>query len=103
MISPPPRSTLFPYTTLFRSYQEKGEVDVVSGQVNRSTGSISLRASFPNSSEIMRSGNTGTVRLKESRPNVILVPQETVITIQDRNFVYVIDENEQAQIGRAHV
>src|SRR5690554_7028902 len=67
MISPPPRSTLFPYTTLFRSYQEKGEVDVVSGQVNRSTGSISLRASFPNSTEVMRSGNTGTIRLKESK------------------------------------
>lgn len=79
-------------------YGQKGIVDAVSGQVNRSTGSISLRASFPNSSEIMRSGNTGTVRLKESRPNVILVPQETVITIQDRNFVYVIDENEQARL-----
>src|SRR5690554_862437 len=98
MISPPPRSTLFPYTTLFRSYQEKGEVDVVSGQVNRSTGSISLRASFPNSTEVMRSGNTGTIRLKESKAGVILVPQEAVINIQDRTFVYTIDEDNKARL-----
>src|SRR5690554_3873774 len=79
-------------------YAQKGIVDAVSGQVNRNTGAISLRASFPNSSEIMRSGNTGTIRLKESRPNVILIPQETVITIQDRTFVYTIDQNDQARL-----
>lgn len=79
-------------------YMQKGIVDAVSGQVNRSTGSISLRASFPNSSEVMRSGNTGTVRLKESKAGVILVPQEAVITMQDRVFVYTVDENSKARL-----
>src|SRR5438876_7223061 len=32
MIRRPPRSTLFPYTTLFRSQDAAGEVDVLPGQ-----------------------------------------------------------------------
>src|SRR5690606_24286316 len=39
-------------------YQEKGKIDAISGQINKSTGAISLRASFPNSEDLMRSGNT---------------------------------------------
>ncbi|PKR79514.1 efflux transporter periplasmic adaptor subunit [Brumimicrobium salinarum] len=93
---------ILPEATLYLAdgveYQEKGIVDAVSGQVNRSTGSISLRASFPNSSEVMRSGNTGTIQLKESKRGVILVPQESIITIQDRKFVYTIDENDRARM-----
>lgn len=73
-------------------YLEKGVIDAVSGQINRNTGSIFLRANFPNSKDIMRSGNTGTIKLKESKKGVILVPQESVTTIQDRTFVYVLDK-----------
>src|SRR5690349_22072928 len=32
MIRRPPRSTLFPYTTLFRSRYERSEIDVVRGE-----------------------------------------------------------------------
>lgn len=84
-------------------YQTKGIVDAVSGQVNRSTGAISLRASFPNSSEIMRSGNTGTVQLKESRKGVILIPQESVLKIQDKNFVYIVDKDSRAHLNTIHI
>lgn len=79
-------------------YMQKGKVDAVSGQVNRNTGSISLRASFPNSEEMMRSGNTGTIQLMESKSAVMLIPQEAIVTIQDKNFVYVIDKNNRARL-----
>lgn len=99
--------SILPEATLFLAddteYLQKGVVDAVSGQVNRSTGSISLRASFPNSSEVMRSGNTGTIRLKESKAGVILVPQESVIQIQDRYFVYTIDDDSQARMTAIHI
>src|SRR3546814_4202731 len=57
MIRRPPRSTrtdtLFPYTTLFRSangveYTYPGKIETTSGLINTSTGSISVRANFPN-------------------------------------------------------
>ncbi|HLS70044.1 MAG TPA: efflux RND transporter periplasmic adaptor subunit [Chitinophagaceae bacterium] len=79
-------------------YGEKGIIDAVSGQVNKNTGSIFLRASFPNSSDIMRSGNTATIKLKETKKGVIMVPQEVVTTIQDRTFVYVLDDNNKVKM-----
>lgn len=79
-------------------YGEKGVVDAVNGQVNRSTGSISLRATFPNSQDIMRSGNSGTVKLKETKHNVILVPQVTTTSIQDKTFVYLLDNEGKVKL-----
>lgn len=79
-------------------YNKTGIVDAVTGQVDRSTGSISLRATFPNSEDIMRSGNTGTIKLKEAKNNVLLVPQEATTTIQDKTFVHVLDENSQVKM-----
>ncbi len=81
-----------------QEYPEKGKVDMINGQVNRNTGSISLRASFPNSRDIMRSGNTGTIKLQETKPHVILIPQEVTNSIQDKTFVYLIDENEKVKL-----
>ncbi|MHC5352920.1 efflux RND transporter periplasmic adaptor subunit [Myroides sp. LJL115] len=78
-------------------YAEKGKVDMINGQVNRNTGSISIRASFPNSKDVMRSGNTGTIKLKETKPNVILIPQEVTTSIQDKTFVYVIDQDQKVK------
>lgn len=79
-------------------YAEKGKVDMVNGQVNRNTGSISLRASFPNSKDVMRSGNTGTVKLKETKPSVILIPQEVTTSIQDKTFVYILDDQDKVKL-----
>lgn len=79
-------------------YAEKGKVDMVNGQVNRNTGSISLRASFPNSQDIMRSGNTGTVKLQETKTHVILIPQEVTNSIQDKTFVYVLDSEDKVKL-----
>ena len=94
--------SILPEATLYLAdgiiYPQKGVVDAVSGQVNRNTGSISLRASFPNSAEMMRSGNTGTIQLKEAKIGAILIPQEAIITIQDRNFVYIIDSSSKARM-----
>lgn len=81
-----------------QEYPEKGKVDMINGQVNRNTGSISLRASFPNSRDVMRSGNTGTIKLQETQSHVILIPQEVTNSIQDKTFVYLIDENEKVKL-----
>lgn len=79
-------------------YAEKGKVDMINGQVNRTTGSISLRASFPNSQDVMRSGNTGTIKLKETNPHVILIPQEVTTSIQDKTFVYILDKEDKVKL-----
>lgn len=94
--------SILPQATLIladgKPYPEKGIIDAVSGQINRNTGSIFLRASFPNSKDIVRSGNTGKIQIRNSKKGVILVPQEVVTTIQDTRLVYVLDENNEIKL-----
>ncbi|QEE49687.1 efflux RND transporter periplasmic adaptor subunit [Flavobacterium alkalisoli] len=74
-------------------YETQGKIDMVDGQFDRTTGAITLRASFPNSKGLLRSGNTGRVRLGMAHDNVILVPQATTVEVQDRVFVYTVDKD----------
>lgn len=71
-------------------YPEQGVVDAISGQVNRTTGAISLRATFPNPDTILRSGNTGTLKMEERQPGVLTVPQVATTQLQDKIFVYTL-------------
>src|SRR3546814_13183265 len=44
-------------------YPEKGKVELVSGQFDNSVGAITFRAVFPNTDRVLRSGNTGRIRI----------------------------------------
>lgn len=74
-------------------YESKGKIDMVDGQFDKTTGAIMLRASFPNKAGLLRSGNTGRVRLSLDHDNVIVIPQEATVELQDKIFVYVVDKD----------
>lgn len=78
-------------------YPEKGVVDAINGQVNRTTGSISLRATFPNTDNMLRSGNTGTLKMEERQRGVLTVPQVATTDLQDKVFVYRLDADNRVQ------
>lgn len=71
-------------------YPMEGRIDMVDGQFDKNTGAITLRAIFPNDKGLIRSGNTGKVRLNEEHSNAILVPQAATIEVQDKVFVYTV-------------
>ena len=72
-------------------YGETGKVETMSGVIDQSTGSVSLRAKFPNKHQSLRSGGTGTVMIPYKMDNCITVPQSATYEIQDKRFVYVVD------------
>ncbi|WP_258105086.1 efflux RND transporter periplasmic adaptor subunit [Marinoscillum sp. MHG1-6] len=74
-------------------YDHTGRIDANSGQINRNTGSITLRAVFNNPDTLLRSGNTGKILMEQIYPNAILIPQSAAISIQDKKFVFVLDDN----------
>ncbi|MFD2827748.1 efflux RND transporter periplasmic adaptor subunit [Leeuwenhoekiella polynyae] len=78
-------------------YENSGQIDANSGQIDRTTGSIMLRAKFNNPDTLLRSGNTGKILMEEIYPNAILVPQSATTFIQDKKFVFILDENNLAQ------
>lgn len=71
-------------------YPEEGKIDMVDGQFDKQTGSISLRATFPNEKGLLKSGNTGKVRLAAVHSDVVLVPQSSTMEIQDKMFVFTV-------------
>jgi membrane fusion protein (multidrug efflux system) len=73
-------------------YEHKGRIDMVNGQFDKTTGAITLRASFPNAQGLLRSGNTGKVRLGITHGNTVTVPQASTVEVQDKIFVYTVDK-----------
>lgn len=74
-------------------YSEKGKIETLSGVIDQATGAASMRATFPNSKNILRSGGTGSVIIPYYRENVIIIPQKATYEIQDKKFVYVVQDD----------
>jgi len=74
-------------------YPVKGKIDMINGQFDKTTGAITLRAVFANAKGVLRSGNTGKIRLGLSHENTILVPQSATVEMQDKIFVFAVGKD----------
>jgi membrane fusion protein (multidrug efflux system) len=52
-----------------------------------------MRAIFPNAQSLLRSGNTGKIRLQQQHNDALLVPQSATIEVQDKVFVYAVGDS----------
>jgi len=75
------------------AYPQTGKIDMVDGQFDKTTGAITLRATFPNANGTLRSGNTGRIRLGLVHDDAILVPQSATIEMQDKVFVFTVSKD----------
>ncbi len=73
-------------------YPQNGKIDMVDGQFDKTTGAITLRAKFPNANGLLRSGNTGKVRISMEHDSTILIPQDATVEIQDKLYVFLVDK-----------
>lgn len=78
-------------------YPKQGKIDMIDGQFDKNTGAITLRATFANAQGLLRSGNTGKVRLSLQHDSAILVPQSATIELQDKVFVYALAEGNKVK------
>ncbi|RXK85825.1 efflux RND transporter periplasmic adaptor subunit [Filimonas effusa] len=74
-------------------YTEKGKVEMVQGQFDKSMGTISFRAVFANANGILRSGNTGKVRIPHTNAAVLAVPQQATYELQDKVYVFTVADS----------
>lgn len=74
-------------------YPEEGKVATVSGVIDNATGSASVRALFNNPSGLLRSGSTGNILIPVKSDSVIIIPQSSTYELQDRRFVYVVNDS----------
>lgn len=72
-------------------YPLAGHIETAESEFNPNTGSIALRARFPNPDRLLKHGASGKIRLTSQLPTALLLPQKAVFEIQDQNYVYVVD------------
>ena len=80
-------------TFLFKSgsaYNKKGRVTSITGMVDKTTGALSCKATFPNPDGVLYSGIQGTVVIPIEIKDVMVVPQNAVVRLQDKSLVYKV-------------
>lgn len=75
------------------TYSQSGTVSTISGVIDQSTGSVQMRATFDNAQHILRSGGTGAVLVPTHASDAIMVPQSATFDVQDKKFVYVVNND----------
>lgn len=78
-------------------YNHVGKIDMMDGQFDPTTGSVMLRASFPNPQSLLRTGNTGRIVLKSTVQNVYKIPLLATYEVQDKLFVGLLDKDNKMQ------
>ncbi len=85
-------------------HNHKGSLNFVDREVNPSTGSILIQASFPNPEKILRPGQFARVRAKiDEFENARIVPQSTVIEIQGKFNVFIVGDSSKVAMRQVEV
>ena len=75
-------------------WKRQGIVNFVDNAFNRSSGTLRVRASFPNSDLFIVPGQFGRVRIPISKPHpVALVPDAAIASDQARKVVFVVADD----------
>ncbi len=71
-----------------REYEVSGRIETISGIVDQTSGTVNLRASFPNKNGFLLSGTSGKVIIPKYLNNVLVIPQKATFSQQDKILVY---------------
>ncbi len=77
-------------------YEHLGEIDAISGTIDRTTGTVGMRAKFPNPEKMLRDGGSGSVIITTQMTNTIVIPKIATFEIQNKLFAYKIIDGKTA-------
>jgi RND family efflux transporter MFP subunit len=80
-----------------------GRVDYIGNRVDPETGTIELRATFPNPDRAILPGLFARVRVPMSHGRAVLVPDAAIQSDQGGQYVLVVDDKNLAQYRRVQV
>lgn len=78
-------------------YAKQGKIDMIDGQFDKNTGAITVRASFANPQGLIRSGNTGKVRLSLEHKDALIIPESATVDMQDKVFVFTVGDSSKVK------
>ena len=74
-------------------YPHIGHIETMEGDFDRETGSIAFRARFANPDMLLKHGSSGKLIMHKALEDALLVPQQSTFTIQDKNYVFIVDQD----------
>jgi len=75
-----------------RIYSDPGTIDFIGRDIDPATGTIALRAEFPNKDGFIKPGTFAEVTLILGEDDDgIVIPQSSIQPIQDKDFVFILD------------
>ena len=78
-------------------YEHPGKVATVSGVIDPTTGSVSMRADFPNPDHLLKSGASGSIVVPHVASSAVVIPQDAVVEVQDKHFVYIVGKDNKVK------
>jgi membrane fusion protein (multidrug efflux system) len=84
-------------------FTAKGRIELMEGQFDKTMGTISFRAVFPNATGLLRTGSTGRIRIPQSSGATVPVPQTATFELQDKIFVYAVGDSNKVSSQPLHV
>ncbi|MCJ7934105.1 MAG: efflux RND transporter periplasmic adaptor subunit [Chryseobacterium sp.] len=85
------------------TYPYKGRLESASGNFDRNTGSIQMKAVFQNPDRLLRSGGTARVMIHNALDGVITLPKTSVKDIQDKFFVYKLEGKDKVKMTQIEI
>lgn len=79
-------------------YPFAGQVETAESEFDSSTGNIAFRAKFPNPRQLLKHGATGKIQVSVKLKNALLIPQKSVFEIQDKFFVYEVNDSSRVKM-----
>lgn len=73
-----------------KRYPVPGRITSISGLIDPTTGSVTLKAVFRNKNGMLYSGYTGNVCIPSINKRSIVVPQSATYEMQDKRFIYKV-------------
>ncbi len=84
-------------------YNHDGKVTTVSGVIDKTTGTVSMRADFINPEHLLKSGGSGSIIVPYSNSSAIIIPQDAVSDVQDKHFVYIVGSDNKVKYTEVQV
>ncbi|WP_316762160.1 efflux RND transporter periplasmic adaptor subunit [Pedobacter aquatilis] len=79
-------------------YEHSGLLELASGNIDQSTGTMALKAIFPNPDKMLRSGGSARIILSRELTSSLKVPMAGVKDIQDKLFVFVLSDSNKVEM-----
>lgn len=86
-----------------KPYDHPGRITAIEAAFNNETGTIAMRADFPNPDRLLRHGQTGNVQIDVPIAGALLIPQKSTFEVLDHHYVFVLGENDVVEQRRVRL